>query len=162
MKGDLIVAIRGYIREVAVPPLAWIDAELLAGFAGQEIPGAFDVLSGKGLAVMPLDALAQRQGQLGSLFAPRPTGGKVRDDRLQAVLRHVLLVHDEIIENPHHRPVDRDRRLFEQRHACRTVEMGYSQHAALFLGECHANGAHAINTVPTATSTKSCRLISSP
>src|SRR5215472_11869891 len=69
------------------------------------------------------------------LLVPRPAGGEVGDDRLQAVLRLVLLVHDEIIEDAHHRPVDRDRRFFEQRHARRTVEMGHSEDAALLLCE---------------------------
>ena len=32
-------------------------------------------------------------------------GGEIGHDRLQAVLRHVLLVHDEIVEDAHHRPL---------------------------------------------------------
>src|SRR6516225_12307690 len=98
MKGDLIVAIRGDHGEVVVPAFARIDAKLLTGVAGQEIPGAFNVASGKGLAVMPRDTLPQRESQLGPFLAQRPAGGEVGDDGLQAVLRRVLLVHDEIIE----------------------------------------------------------------
>src|SRR5215469_12330667 len=99
MKADFIVALCGHLREVAVPALAWIDPELLAGLAGQEIPSALDVLSGKGLAVVPFDALAQWKSQLGPLLVPCPAGGEIWNDRLPAVLRHVLFVHHEIIED---------------------------------------------------------------
>jgi len=60
MKRYLIVALRRHFREVVVPAFARIDAELVAGLAGHEIPGAFDVLGGERLAVVPFDALAQR------------------------------------------------------------------------------------------------------
>src|SRR6266481_4364599 len=63
-----------------------------------------------------------------------------RAPTFRAVLRHVLIVHDEIVENAHHRPIDRDRRFLEQRHARRAVEMGYSQGTVGFLSECTARG----------------------
>ena len=72
---------------------------------------------------MPFDALVQREGQFGPFFAPAPAGGKFRDDRVGRVLRLVLLEHDEIVEHAHHRPVHRQRRFLEHRHAGRAVEM---------------------------------------
>src|SRR5260370_20081913 len=64
MKGDLVVAFRGYFIEVAVPGFAWVETQLVARLSGQQVPGAFDVVGGERLAVMPSDVLAQRQGQL--------------------------------------------------------------------------------------------------
>jgi hypothetical protein len=58
MKGDFKIAFRRDFRELVVPALARVDAELLAGLAGQQIPGAFDVFGGKRLAIVPFDALA--------------------------------------------------------------------------------------------------------
>ena len=103
--------------------------------AGQQVPGAFDVCGGERLAVVPFDALAQREGQLGAVLVPRPARRQIRHDRLQAGLRHVLLVHDEIVEDLHHRLLGRACRFLEDRHARRAVEMRQSENAALLLGE---------------------------
>ena len=70
MKGDLVVAIGGHLAEVVVPGFAGIDAKLFVRLVGQHVPGAFDVCGGKGLAVVPLNALPQRQSQHSSVLAP--------------------------------------------------------------------------------------------
>jgi len=135
-----VVAARDHLLDIAVPGFARIDAKLLARLAAQQVPGAFDVLGREGLAVMPFDAVTQREGQLGALFVRRPTGGQIRDDRARAVLRHVLIVDDEIIETPHHRPQCRGRRFLEERHARRAVEMRNLEDTARFLGDCRLSG----------------------
>src|SRR5271169_2115598 len=136
MEGDLMIAVCGHLREISVPGLAGIEAQLLARLAGQQIPSTLDILGGEGLAVVPFDALTQREGQLSPFLVPRPARGQIRHDRAQAVLWNVLIEHDEIVEHAHHRPVDRDRRFLEKRHARRTVEMADFQNAALLLGRC--------------------------
>src|SRR6516225_149054 len=78
---------------------------------GRATPTAFDILGRERFAVMPFDASAQREGQLGPVFAPRPAGGEVGHDRLQAVLRHILLVHYQIVEDARDRPIGRGGRL---------------------------------------------------
>src|SRR4029077_12424064 len=88
---------------VAVPGLARIDPELLGGRSSNQVPGAFDVPGGEWRAVMPFDAGPQLEGQLLAVLAPRPARSEVGDDRVQAVLRHVLVEHDQIIEYAHHR-----------------------------------------------------------
>src|ERR1700737_1330579 len=87
------------------------------------------------MAVVPFDALAQAERQFGAVLVPRPIGGQIWDDRLQAVLRYVLLVEDEIVEDTHHRDLGRVGRLFEDRHAGRTVAVVDFQNAASLLGE---------------------------
>ena len=61
-KGDLMLADDGHLFEVAVPGLARVEAKLLGRPAGQQVPGAFDILGGERFAVVPSDALAQRHG----------------------------------------------------------------------------------------------------
>jgi hypothetical protein len=85
-------AVRGDFRDIVPPRFARIEAQPLGGPPGQEIPGAFDVGRGERLAVMPFDPLAQFEGQPGSLLVPRPALGQVGNDRIEAVLRHVLVV----------------------------------------------------------------------
>ena len=123
MEDDLVVAIGRHVLHIAVPRLARIDAQLLAGLAGQEIPGALDVRGSERLAVVPFHALAQREDQFGAFLVPRPAGGQVRHNRLHAGLRHILLVHDEVIEDVHHRLLGGAGRFFEDRHARRAVKM---------------------------------------
>ena len=135
-EGNLVVAIRGHLFDIAVPGFARIDAKLLARLAAQQVPGAFHVLGGEGFAVMPFDTVPQRESQLGALLVRGPAGGQIWDDRPHAVLRHVLIVHDEIIEDPHHWPQRRSRRLLEERHARRAVEMGDFENSARFLSDC--------------------------
>jgi len=55
---------------------------------------------------MPFDAVAQFERQLGSVFTPGSAFGQLGNDRLDPVLRHVLVVKHEVVEHRHHR--DRD------------------------------------------------------
>src|SRR4029077_13983404 len=89
-KRDLEITVWSHLLDIGVPGLARIDAQLLISLTGEEIPGAFDVLRRKGLAVMPFDALTQGEHQLGPFLFRGPAGGELRDDRTHAVLQHVL------------------------------------------------------------------------
>src|SRR5262249_7193920 len=53
---DLMVTVGGDLFEVAVPGFARVDTQLLGRFAGDQIPGAFDIRGGERLAVVPFDA----------------------------------------------------------------------------------------------------------
>src|SRR5215472_1244148 len=108
-KCDLEIAVWGHLFNIAVPGSARVDAQLLISSAGEELPGAFYVLRSERLAVMPFDALTQWENQLSPFLIRRPAGSEFRDDRPHAVLRHVLIVDDEVIEDPHHRPDCRGR-----------------------------------------------------
>ena len=70
MEGDLIVAFRAYFLQILIPRLTRIDAQLLCGLPGEQIPSANDVLGREWPAVVPSDIVAQRQGQLGALLVP--------------------------------------------------------------------------------------------
>src|SRR5262249_41370051 len=50
-KGDLIVAVGRDLFEVAIPCLTRIETKFVSRLAGQQVPGAFDVLGGERLAV---------------------------------------------------------------------------------------------------------------
>src|SRR6266851_7670679 len=54
---DFIFAINGHPFEVAVPGFARIYAELFTRYPRQHFPSAFDIGSGKGLAVVPFDTM---------------------------------------------------------------------------------------------------------
>ena len=79
VEGGLVVAVGGDFFEVEVPALARVDAQLFAAAAEQQLPGALDVGGRERFAVMPLDALAQLEGQLLAVLAPGPTLGEVGD-----------------------------------------------------------------------------------
>ena len=64
MNRDLMVALGLGAVDVAVPRGARVAAQLRLGLAGQQIEGADDVLGGEGLAVMPLHALLQLEGEV--------------------------------------------------------------------------------------------------
>src|SRR5947209_20606903 len=100
MKRDLGVAVDRHLVEIAVPGFAWIDPQLFARLAADHVPGALDVSGAERLAIMPFDALAQREGQLRPLLVPRPAGGQIRHDRGEAVLLHMLVEHHEIVDYP--------------------------------------------------------------
>jgi hypothetical protein len=51
------IAVRSDPFEVLVPGLARIGAQLLLRSPEQQVPGAFDVIGGEGMAVVPFDAL---------------------------------------------------------------------------------------------------------
>ena len=103
----LVVAVGRYVLDLVVPALARILTKFLRRLAHQHIEGAFDVGGGERLAVVPFDALAQFERQRLLVAAPGPALRQIRDDRIQAVLRDILLVDDEIVEHRHERHVDR-------------------------------------------------------
>ena len=133
VEGGLVIAVRTDLFEVEVPGLARVHAQLFAAAAEQQFPGAFDVGGGKGLSVVPLDALPQFERQLLAVLAPGPAFGEVGADRLRAVLRDLLVVHDQVVENAHARPQRRAGRLLVQRQARRVVEKRDLQNTAGFL-----------------------------
>src|SRR5207244_9667185 len=71
------IVVRSDPFEVLVPGLPRIGAQLLLRSAEQQVPGAFDVIGGEGMAVVPFDALAQPERQFSAVFVPRPIGGCV-------------------------------------------------------------------------------------
>jgi hypothetical protein len=87
---------------------------------------------------MPFDTLPQRESQLGPFLVRGPARGQLWNNRPHAVLCDMLIVQDEIIEYPHDRPQRRSRRLLEERHARRAIEMGDFKNAPCLLSECHA------------------------
>ena len=78
---DLEVAVGRDVVDLVVPGLARVLAEFLRRLAHQHVEGAFDVGGGERLAVMPLDALAQLEGQRLVVAAPGPAFGEIRHDR---------------------------------------------------------------------------------
>src|SRR4051794_30678639 len=99
MEGDLVVTIGRHPVEVDIPGLPRIDAQLFTRLAEQQVPGAFDVGGGERLAVMPFDTLPQWEGQFLAVLAPGPARRQIGDDRLRAVLRDMLIVYDEVVED---------------------------------------------------------------
>ena len=135
-EGGFEIAV-GFDRGDVVPPgFAGVGAEPFLAAAAQEIPGAFDVGGGEGLAVMPVDAGVQFESQAVALLAPRPAVGEFGADRLEAVLGDVLVVDDEVVEDPHHRDLGRIGPLLMDRHAGGAVAVVDAQDAARFLGRC--------------------------
>src|SRR5215831_9465207 len=143
MENRLLVAIGRDLIEIAIPSLARIEAQFVLRLAEQQVISAFDVRCSKRLAVVPLDTLPQFEGQLGSVLAPRPTGGEIGHDRTHAVLRLVLLVHDKVVEDTHHRHDGGVGRLLDDGHARWTVLMVNLKHPALLLRESHIGCRHS-------------------
>jgi hypothetical protein len=83
---------------------------------------------------MKFDAAAQLKGQLGAVLIPCPAGCQIGHDRLQAVLRHMLVEYDQVVKHAHHRPLGKDGRLLLDRHPARAVRVVGPQDAALLLG----------------------------
>jgi hypothetical protein len=110
-----------------------LTRSLSFAFAEQQVPGAFDVRGGERLAVVPIDPLAQREGQLGPVFTPRPSGRQIRHHRCDAVLLYVLVEHDEVVEDPHRRARRDGVDLLVHRQAWRRVDGMNPQNAARFL-----------------------------
>ncbi len=129
----LVVAVDHDLFEVAVPRLARIEPQFVGRFTLHQVQGAFDVLGGERLAVMPFDALAQAEGQPRFVLVPRPFASEVGDDRIDAGLRDMLVIHDQIVEDSHHRPLSGDGGFLMDRHAGGAVEKIHLQHAARFL-----------------------------
>ena len=136
MKYRFTVAVGGHLLDIMVPDLSRIGPQLVRRFAEQQTPSAGHVLGREGLPIMPLDAVPQLELQLSPVLAEFPGGRKIGHDRLEAVLLRVLVVDDEVVEDPHHRQHGRDRRLLEDRHAGRAVAMIDLEDTALLLREC--------------------------
>src|SRR5215470_20285306 len=64
-KGYLVVALWRHLLEIGIPRFAGINAQLLGRLAGQQIPGAFDVIGSERLAVVPFDPW--RNGNVNSM-----------------------------------------------------------------------------------------------
>ena len=118
--------------EVEVPVLARILAEAVLRLAGQHLERALHVRAGERLAVVPLHAFAQLEGQRLAVRAPLPARRELRQDRLDRVLRLVLIVDHEIAEDRHRGDVDRIGRLLVDRHAGRVFAVIHAQDAAGF------------------------------
>ena len=91
---------------------------------------------------MPFDALVQFEGQLFAILVPGPAGGQIGHDRLHAVLLYVLVVHDEVVENPHHGAHRVNRHLLVDRHAGRAVDRIGFENTTLLLGKCPVGRRH--------------------
>src|SRR6266576_1435347 len=133
VEGDLEVAVGRDVGNLVIPGLARVLAEFLRRLAHQHVEGAFDVIGRKRLAVVPLYALPQLEIEYLFVIAPGPALREIRDDRFQAVLRNVLLVDDQVVEDGHEGNVDRIGRLLMDRGAGRTVPVIDPQDAALLL-----------------------------
>ena len=111
LEGDLVVAVDHHLVEIVVPDLARVLAELvLPDLAGQHVESALHVIGRERLAVVPLDALVELEGELGPGPVPRPALGQVGHDRLKAVVTFGRIEHHKVVVEPHERQVDRDRR----------------------------------------------------
>jgi hypothetical protein len=130
MKRRLAVAGGGDAVNVMNPRFAVVEAQLFLRLAGQQIVGAFDVGGGERRAVTPFDARADLEARLCSVFAPRPARREFGHDRLDPVLRHMLIEEHEVVEHPHHRHDRRYAALLEDRHAGRAVAVKHPQNAA--------------------------------
>ena len=143
LEGDLVIAVRLQLVEVAVGRFPRIDAQLLFGLTRDQIPRTFDILGGERFAVVPFDRAAQLQCQVLAVLAPCPALGKVGHDRSETVLRDVLVKQHEVIKDAHHGATGIDRRLFEDRHAGWAVEAVHSEHSAALLSiSCGAHRQH--------------------
>src|SRR6516162_9083688 len=81
---------------------------------------------------MPFDTLMQLERERKVVAAPGPTVGKLGHDGAQTVLRLVLIIDDQVVENRHRRHVHRERRFFVDREARRRLAMMDVQDAAVF------------------------------
>ncbi len=133
----LVIAVGRGALDIAVPGLARVapQPQRLGGLAGQHVEGADDVPGREGLAVMPLHALLQLEGEVLVVGAPAPGPGEVGDDVLDAVLRLALVVEHQVVEQRHEGHHRRVGRLLVDRGARRVVAMVHAERAAALL--CH-------------------------
>ena len=130
----LIIAVDADVLQLGVPDLARVAMKILGiALADQHPPGALHVLGGKRLAVVPLHALAQLEGQFGVGCVPRPAFGEIGDHGLEALMRLGGIEHDEIVEHGRKRHHRSDGRFFQQRCRRRIVVVIEPERAALFL-----------------------------
>src|ERR1700722_21039662 len=143
MEGHLEVASSREMVKILEARKPWIEAQLLWRLAHPQIVGAYNVLRGKRLAVMPLDAEAQLEGEPHAVFAPCPRGREIGDDRLEADLFNALIEQRQIIENPHHRPNGENGGFLHDGHGGRAVRRVDSERATGLLRQDGAGRSHA-------------------
>ena len=132
-EGRLEVAVDRDLLQIVPPDRARVLAEVVGVLAGQLVPGALHVLGGEGLAVVPLDAGMQLEGELGLGRVPGPAVGEVGNDGLGRVERLLLVVDDEVVEDAHERLDGGDRGLLVDGSAGKIVAVVDAQRAALLL-----------------------------
>ena len=84
---DLVIAVGGHSFEVAVPGLARIDLRSLSLALPVSISQVHFTSAGERLAVVPFDALAQLEGQVASVLAPRTSSWRGPARSVEPVLR---------------------------------------------------------------------------
>ena len=134
-EGGFEIAVHLDLGDIVPPGPSRVGAEPLLTAAAQQIPGAFDVGGGEGLAVMPFDALAQFERQRGAVLVPGPALGQLRSNRVEIILCNVLVEQNEIVEDRHRRRHGEASRLLVDRHAGWTVAGGNAQDPTGFLRE---------------------------
>src|SRR6516162_3306455 len=148
MKNGFVIATHGHPFEIPIPRSARVDAKFGSRLVEQHVPGALHVIGRKRLPIVPANALAKVKCQFGAVLVPRPCGGEIRHDRLDRVLRHMLVEDDEIVEHRHHRRDRGDRYFLESGHAGGAVAMGDPQHAARLLRGRWSNGRRHYDQQP--------------
>ena len=137
-EGDLEVAVGLHFLEVGVPELARILADerlVLRRVARERVPGALHVGRRERLAVVPLHALPQLEGELRLVGIVGPAFGQLRHDMVGTVHLLLRIEEDEVVEHRHEGLVHRDGRFLVDRGARRIVAMGDAQGTARLLGE---------------------------
>jgi len=91
--------------DVGVPVLARVDAELRLGLGSlaHHVEGELDVLRGEGLAVVPLDVLAEKEHKVSIAVLPRPLLRELAHEGLGALNALELVEEDEVAEARHRR-----------------------------------------------------------
>ena len=140
MERHLVVAVGRHLLQVVPPDLARILAESVRALLLQLVQRADHVLGRERLAVVPLHAVAQLEGQLGLVLVPRPAGRELRPDVVDGVELLMLVVEHEVVVDGHERHRRRDGGLLVDRGAGRAVPDIHAQRAALLLGERRAGG----------------------
>jgi len=110
---DRRVGVRRLDRlDVGVPVLSRIDPQLggRVGRLAEHVERELHVLGREGLAVVPLDALAEEEDEIPVMVLPRPLLGQLADDRVDALGLLQRIEQHEVIQTRHGRPHGRDRR----------------------------------------------------
>ena len=133
MERDGRLVVDRHLFQVLVPDRARATAVEVLLDAVEPMPGALHVLGRERLAVVPADPGPELEGELGSGRVPGPACGQIGDDGVEAVLRLVVVVADEVVEEGHERHVRGDGRFLVDRGARRLRGIVDLEHAAGFL-----------------------------
>src|SRR5215831_10534284 len=87
----------------------------------------------KGLPSCHLTPSCSLKGQPRAVLVPCPALGQLGDDRLHAILLHMLVIQDEVVEHCHYRSESENRDFLMDRHARRAVDRVGLQDPAVFL-----------------------------